>query len=346
MGIFLVVLGHSIVPQIRESVPAAKFLWIFIYNFHMPLFFFLSGLLFERGLPRYTSKGKFILNKFKFLMVPYFVFSILSYTLVSALSRIAPFAGVLRSGGYYAAGIKEAAAQILTYGNHIDRHLWFVFSLFIIFTLNILFPKAMRSKAMLLILLALYVSKRYLRYYGILDYTASDLFFFSFARAVYGKRSVILRPRIRILAVLAVFVTSNCIHCFFYMTGMPSGFAGAVIYLIRCLCSVSGILLVCTLADFLSGKRASRPLKAMGLYSYDIYLMHTPFLVAGLMGLLLSYTKLPVPLSCAAATAAGIFLPLAASKFIIRRIPFLSVPLLGKNYRKTAVKQDGAAQSL
>lgn len=338
IGIFLVVLGHSIVPRIRESFPAAKFLWIFIYNFHMPLFFFLSGWLFERGLAGYTGKGRFILNKFKFLMVPYFVFSIFAYVLVSALSQIAPLAHVLQSSGYYAVGFKEAIVQILTYSNHMDQHLWFVFSLFIVFALNILFPKAAKSKIMLLVFLALYVSKRYIHYYGILDFTASDLFFFSLARALYGKRNVILRSPPAILAAAAVFVTSNCIHCFFYLTDMPPGFFGAAVYLIRCACSVSGILLVCTLSDYLSKKTASEPLKTMGLYSYDIYLMHTPFLVAGLMGLLMAYTKLPLLLSCAAAIAAGIILPYTASKFIIRKIPFLSVLLLGKNYGKSAAQ--------
>ncbi len=340
IGIFLVVLGHSLVPQVRESVPAAKFLWIFIYNFHMPLFFFLSGWLFERGLPKYTSKRKFILNKFKFLMIPYFVFSILTYVLVFALSQIAPFAEVLRSSGYYAVGFKEAAPQILAYNGHMDQHLWFAFSLFIVFTLNILFPKAAKSKTMLLVFLALYVSKRYIHYYGVLNYTASDLFFFSLARALYGKKSVILRSPPQILAVAAVFVTSNCIHSFFYLTDMPSGFAGAVIYLIRCVCSVSGISLVCTLASFISKKKASAPLKTIGLYSYDIYLIHMPFLVAGLMGLLLAYTKLPAPLSCAAAIAAGILLPYTASRFIIRKIPFLSILLLGKNYKKSGAQND------
>jgi len=49
IGIILVVLGHTLVPQVRET-GFAGFLWIFIYNFHMPLFFFLSGYLFEKGL--------------------------------------------------------------------------------------------------------------------------------------------------------------------------------------------------------------------------------------------------------------------------------------------------------
>ena len=71
IGIILVVLGHTLVPQVRET-GFAGFLWIFIYNFHMPLFFFLSGYLFEKGLPDYTNKGKFTLGKLQYLMLPYF----------------------------------------------------------------------------------------------------------------------------------------------------------------------------------------------------------------------------------------------------------------------------------
>ena len=37
IGIILVVFAHTLVPQIRENNTAAGFLWIFIYNFHMPL---------------------------------------------------------------------------------------------------------------------------------------------------------------------------------------------------------------------------------------------------------------------------------------------------------------------
>ena len=98
IGIILVVFAHTIVPQIRENSFRAKFVWIFIYNFHMPLFFFLSGYLFEKGLPKYTDKGKFVLGKLKYLMIPYLTFSVFAYVFINFALHIGPFSSVLKNG--------------------------------------------------------------------------------------------------------------------------------------------------------------------------------------------------------------------------------------------------------
>lgn len=58
LGIFLVVLGHN-------SIPAAIFGYIF--SFHMPLFFFISGFLFKKDL----NFSNFAAKKFKTLILPY-----------------------------------------------------------------------------------------------------------------------------------------------------------------------------------------------------------------------------------------------------------------------------------
>ncbi|MCC8161146.1 MAG: acyltransferase [Oscillospiraceae bacterium] len=335
IGIILVVFAHTIVPQIRSASAAAKFIWIFIYNFHMPLFFFLSGYLFEKGLEPYTDKGKFILGKLKYLMIPYITFSVFAYALVFFAMKSDALAEILKNGGYAAVPIKDAAFQILTYSNHTDQHLWFVFSLFIVFLLNILFPKIMKSKPMIVLLAALYVSKAYITYFGILNYTASDLLFFSLARAVYSKNPPQSLSPLKFLAVAVIFITSNCIYSYFYVTAMPSGAEKGILYLIRILASVTGIAVVCQIARFAENKKAAAPLKTLGLYSYDIYLMHAPFLVSGSMGMMLAYTNIPAPLCCAAALIIGVVLPYAVSKFIVRKIPALSLLLLGKNHKKS-----------
>lgn len=67
-SIFLVILGHS---QVPESAV------IFIYSFHMPLFFFISGFLFDPS--KFTSPGHFIKRRTKQLIVPYFLFNIITY---------------------------------------------------------------------------------------------------------------------------------------------------------------------------------------------------------------------------------------------------------------------------
>ena len=61
LGIILVVLGH---------VPSAiEYRWV-IYLFHMPLFFLLSGYLYNISTPRQE-----LTRSFKSLIVPYFIYS-------------------------------------------------------------------------------------------------------------------------------------------------------------------------------------------------------------------------------------------------------------------------------
>lgn len=219
IGIILVVLGHTLVPQVRET-GFAGFLWIFIYNFHMPLFFFLSGYLFEKGLFHYTNKGKFTLGKLQYLMLPYLIFSTFAYLFIGFSLKIPLLAKVLENGGYTAVDLKDAILQIVTYNNHIDKHLWFVFSLFIVFLVNILIPKIMKSKPMLIVLLGLYISKAYVHYYGILDYVTSDLLFFSLARIAFNTGN---KKSINTIVTAVIFVVTNCLYSYFYVTQMPSG---------------------------------------------------------------------------------------------------------------------------
>lgn len=67
IAIFLVVLGHVL----RNDIS-----YIYIYSFHMPLFFFLSGLVLDRN--KYTFKS-FFRNRFNTLVLPYAFFYLLTY---------------------------------------------------------------------------------------------------------------------------------------------------------------------------------------------------------------------------------------------------------------------------
>lgn len=62
VGIVLVVLGHMAIPQVIGK---------FIFSFHMPLFFFLSGYLFKGCV-----STQYFRSKFDHLVVPYLVYAI------------------------------------------------------------------------------------------------------------------------------------------------------------------------------------------------------------------------------------------------------------------------------
>ena len=69
VGIFLVVLAHTALWHPLQN-------WIYV--FHMPLFFFMSGYLFS--FKRHPTLGGFARSRFRRLMVPYAVFNALAYT--------------------------------------------------------------------------------------------------------------------------------------------------------------------------------------------------------------------------------------------------------------------------
>lgn len=67
-GIFLVVLGHAGFPESVRSV---------IYVFHIPLFFFLSGMFFKPE--KYANYNVFLKKRLRQLVVPYLFFNIATY---------------------------------------------------------------------------------------------------------------------------------------------------------------------------------------------------------------------------------------------------------------------------
>jgi fucose 4-O-acetylase-like acetyltransferase len=70
IGVLLVIYGHGL---------AATPLRYIIYSFHMPLFFFLSGLIFHK---RKNEKYLVILKKdLKRILIPYFIFAFISFFL-------------------------------------------------------------------------------------------------------------------------------------------------------------------------------------------------------------------------------------------------------------------------
>ncbi len=79
IGIFFVVLGHVMRSLISSSIltdsPFLKAFDSWIYAFHIPLFFFLSGLFINKSVTKpFTS---FFINKLQVIAYPYFVWSII-----------------------------------------------------------------------------------------------------------------------------------------------------------------------------------------------------------------------------------------------------------------------------
>lgn len=78
IGIFLVVLGHvlrGLLPAILSPSPLTQAIDQWIYTFHMPLFFFLSGLFIVRSAAK--PLPTLVQDKLQTIAYPYFVWSLL-----------------------------------------------------------------------------------------------------------------------------------------------------------------------------------------------------------------------------------------------------------------------------
>ncbi len=127
MLILLVVAGHAIgggihlMPDGAFSQTMAEYSFKCIYSFHMPAFFFVSGVTF--GLGKHRPFRDFLRRKARRLVVPYLIFGVLSGSLYLALSGVfnsvvanhatdtyyadksaiawwVPFVGLLHGGGW------------------------------------------------------------------------------------------------------------------------------------------------------------------------------------------------------------------------------------------------------
>lgn len=127
-GIFLVVLGHS---GFEEPIIQHRlgYLHSWIYSFHMPLFFMISGYLFS-----FTNKnfgevvlGDFLWKKVKRLLVPYIVLGVILYFIKFAFSGLSHAARDFTIGNFFKMFLAPSS-ESSTMG-----YLWFVFTLFIVF---------------------------------------------------------------------------------------------------------------------------------------------------------------------------------------------------------------------
>lgn len=68
-AIYLVVLGHLV-----QRTGIELYIFYFIYLFHMPFFFFISGYLFK---VREETFKQFFANSFKLLVIPYLLLNLI-----------------------------------------------------------------------------------------------------------------------------------------------------------------------------------------------------------------------------------------------------------------------------
>ena len=148
IGIILVVVGHS-GPIDRSKW---QFTFDFIYSFHMPLFFFISGILFYTSV---VEKNRFeltylIKNKAVKLLIPYFIITLIAFVPKIMLSKLAarPIEGL---------SLQTLLNALFIPANNPIVFFWFlpvIFFIFIYFQILLRFYKKLdKNRATLIIVI-------------------------------------------------------------------------------------------------------------------------------------------------------------------------------------------------
>lgn len=129
-GIVLVVLGHSGYAGSNIAMDC-PYLCKWIYSFHMPLFFFISGFLFSLTNESFVKmdKGNLLMKKVKRLLVPYFTIGLVlwcvkyTFSSLASVERHFSLAAFLKM--FVAPNTEES-----TMG-----YLWYLITLFMVFAI-------------------------------------------------------------------------------------------------------------------------------------------------------------------------------------------------------------------
>lgn len=331
IAVLLVILGHSITEDMAAASLPAFVLRTFVYSVHMPVFFFISGYLFQIKEHDYFGSPlmEYTVSKFRRLMVPYISFSVINYIILYAAALVPRISAILESHGYVCGTIADSLFQILTFQGHLDTHLWFCYVMFLILCINRLFIRN-NTCITLMIMLAVYaIWSIWETCGGDVPYLVSHCMHYLFVfcagrlwrryeckqekkRKSIQDRSVPISGMILSAAFAAQIAAEKTQMIPLKSALLPVVELSGCVFIIVFVSKKIGMLktdISFHISEFLENTGRSD-------VSFPIYLLHMPFIVSGSV-VVLSRAALPMPLVILLSTMLGL-----AASLLIRKVLF------------------------
>ena len=314
IGMLLVVMGHAIADSFSINEGIAYYVFHFIYSFHMPLFFFLSGYcarkIFE--LDCWKKRGMYVVKRFFRLMVPYFVVAFIYVPLDYFLAR---FTSGVSDGNVFLNLIK---------GDNPDYQLWVLYALFLMALFTTIFNRLPLWFFAVISLCCFAINEFITTDLAIVSSFGQQYIFFVLGFIVRKKQIEIQQKKVVSTTIAAIiFVSSYLLRSVFNIENGETDF----LFLIT---GCSGIYLSIVAAKLLSSKTnfSNKLFNLIGKYSMDIYIMGNLPQVA-VRVLCFSLLLLPGIVGCVLSVVMGILLPILVSKLIVRRFKLIKGLILG-----------------
>ena len=132
IGLLLVIYGHTFRMSMRTAYPWCAFSYTFVYRFHVPLLFLLSGMgcTLTAQKNRSLSARQFLHKKAHSLLLPWGVYSTFLYLLFYLADRLPPVRALLSGSAYQLRQPAEYLWLMLRNENPYGFHLWYLPTLF------------------------------------------------------------------------------------------------------------------------------------------------------------------------------------------------------------------------
>ena len=317
IGIILVVYGHCIRGIVKaglvEDDSVFTLLDSMIYSFHMPLFFFLSGLFFEGSLQRNGSE-RFVFSKLDTLIYPYVLWSFLQGGIEVALSS-------LTNGN-------KTIDTLLNIWFAPIAQFWFLYCLFFAFLMVLFFRQFSAGKYAIIVGSALmYFVVSWFALPSVVEYFFHHMAFF--VLGVFFSKYVF-----EFKESLKLFLMATCLFVGAQLLVHLTGYHYASKGIYSAFLAVLGIYWVVLLSKILAGKKVY-VIELLGQASMSIYLMH---IIAASGVRIVGQKFLGVEnllVHMAIGISAGLTLPYLAHYLIAKfKIPFiLSAPISSVLFR-------------
>lgn len=253
IGILLVVYGHVLRGLESSNLAlSATFYSIsdqLVYGFHMPLFFFLSGLFVEKWITKDLSTG--ISQKVKTIVYPYLIWSVLQGSVNVILSSYT--------------NAKMSWGDLLKMFYDPFGQFWFLYVLFLIFIFYYFGRKIMSLQVMFLVSIVLFLLSPYLNFW-VLDRFSYQLVFFVGGAMLMTLNFDQLVANMTNKHLLITFAAFALVNLLYLSTNTPHAYGFVV--------AVTGMALTIAVSVSLAKENLGRILSYLGGLSMVIYLAH------------------------------------------------------------------------
>lgn len=319
----LVVFGHSLTQTVRNNVFLDTIFYA-LYTFHMPVFFMVSGITYMKYEANYKIKD-LMRKKFIRLIIPYFSMSIFAYCVVMILSKnIIPLRSVIEG--------------IVFLYSHVDKHLWFIYVLFIITFMNCILKIEKKSHRSIIFLFTVILAfsayplteSKYMLFTRVLYYNM----YFQMGICIYNiminKKSFYYKL-IKINKKVWIFLFSIAI-CVIFLIKIK-GYSQYIKVFFLVISSVSAYMVLYNFSNNIKSEKIRHILLVISKYSYEIYLLHNPFITVGTVTILITIFNVNYFIAVIVGLVTGISVSILISKYLIRKSNILNFLVTGKKIK-------------